>query len=358
MERAIKVLLIQNQITKYNLPIFDLLGKQKGVSLSIAHFGKKTTKEDQHFKEIVLESKSKMSFFFSKKPLKPLCNRFDVVIALGDIHWINIMSLGLGKRKYRLIYWGIGVSASYANKFDENKRWDFLRFLFMRKADALVFYSEYPVDKYVAQGFAREKLFVAPNTLEVKRSGAGVMEKDTLLFIGTLYKEKGIYDLLNAYEDALQQSGNLPQLNIIGGGREFETIRKNLAEKGLEEHIHMLGPIYSDEELEPFFLKALACISPGQAGLSVLKSMGFGVAFVTREDAITGGERLNIENGINGILYRHDNELKDILLDIRAKKDKYIAMGENGRKHYEQCRTPMHMVRGFLDAIHFVNINN
>jgi len=95
-------------------------------------------------------------------------------------------------------------------------------------------------------------------------------------------------------------------------------------------------------------------ISPDQAGLTVLQSFGYGVPFVTHKDAITGGERLNIVNGENGILFDSFDEITDIIKDCSQNPEKYIEMGKNAKKYYNENRTINHMVSGFIDAIDFV----
>lgn len=47
-----------------------------------------------------------------------------------------------------------------------------------------------------------------------------------------------------------------------------------------------MGGVYNDEELVSYFEKAIICIFPDQAGLSVLKSIGYGVPYVMHKDAI------------------------------------------------------------------------
>ncbi|MBO9153264.1 glycosyltransferase family 4 protein [Chitinophaga sp. GCM10012297] len=349
-----KVLLIQNYITNYNLPIYNLLSEEPGVELTVAHFGEKV-KNERKFSELILHENKKGPFHFAQENLRAICNEYEVVISLGDIHWVPLMMLGkMINRKFRLIYWGIGVSASYKNRFDENKRWDFLRYFFMRGADALVFYSDYPVEKYNKKGFPRETLFVAHNTVEVPRSAPSNATRDSLLFVGTLYREKGIFELLDAYREAHRINSGLPALNIIGGGDDFENVARWIKEKELADKIRMHGAIYDNKKLEGYFSRALACISPNQAGLSVLMSMAYGVPFVTSVNAITGGERFNIQNNENGILYTDAAELVKVLGDISIAPGKYIRMGEKAKDFYDNFRTPRHMVKGFVDAINFV----
>jgi glycosyltransferase involved in cell wall biosynthesis len=350
-----KVLLIQNYIAHYNLPIYNLLGQNNGIELTIAHFGKKGQENNNNFKEIIFTTRNTGPFIWINEDVFSICSNFDVVIAMGDIHFLSLMFLGWRKkRNFKLIYWGIGVSASYSNKFDDDKRWDFLRFYFMRRADALLFYSSYPVEKYSQKGFLKESLFVAPNTVEIKRSDISQRKFESILFIGTLYKEKGIYELLEAYDNAKEKEPDLPDLNIIGKGEELENIRTWINKKNLDTKIKLLGAIYDDSELEKYFENAIACVSPNQAGLSVLKSMGYGVPFITRYDSITGGERFNIINNENGIIYSTFDELTEILIMMNHRKEDYRKMGESAMKFYNSKRLPVHMLNGFLDAIKYV----
>jgi glycosyltransferase involved in cell wall biosynthesis len=351
----IRVLIIQNYITHYNLPVYRLLGMEPGIDLTIAHYGKPGEKSEPGFKEIILSTGKIGPFYFFNQSIYRLCNGYDVVIAMGDIHFLSLMMLGKRiKRNYRLIYWGIGVSASYTNKLDQSKKWDFIRFFFMKGADGLIFYSDYPVNKYISKGFAREKLFVAPNTVSVTRTSEESFEKDSLLFIGTLYKEKGIYELLSAYKAATEKCKSIPVLNIIGSGDEYSNIESWIISNDLTSKIFLRGAIFKDIDLEPYFQKALITVSPHQAGLSVLKSMGFGVPFITRFDSITGGERFNIVNNETGIIYNTEDELVEIICDLEKNRSKYVEMGKKATRFYMANRLPSHMVKGFLDAINFV----
>lgn len=355
----VKVLLIQNYIAHYNLPIYNLLGSNNDIDLTIAHFGKPEADASSCYNEVLLSTRKKGPFILINENVYSMCNSFDVVIAMGDIHFLDLMLLGKKrKRKYRLIYWGIGVSASYDNKFDADRKWDFVRYFFMRGADALVFYSSYPVEKYSSHGFLREKLFVANNTVKVTRSSDVEKTSESVLFVGTLYKEKGIYELLEAYLKASLIDKNLPILNIVGNGEEYSKIDKWISSNNLDQKIKLLGAIYDDATLEQLYMKAIVSVSPNQAGLSVLKSMGYGVPFITRFDSITGGERFNITNDVTGIIYNNQEELTEILCNMNEQKEKYKIMGEKASVFYNNFRLPEHMVQGFLDAIFYVLTKN
>ena len=179
--------------------------------------------------------------------------------------------------------------------------------------------------------------------------------KESLLFIGTLYKQKRIYELLESYKTAKKANSKVPRLEIIGGGDEFENIKVWILENEFENDVFLRGKIFDENLLSSYFSSAIACISPGQSGLSVLKSMGYGVPYISMKNAITGGEIFNIENGVSGVLYNNDSQLADIILDITENKKKYIQMGLNAKTHYNNYRKPQDMANGLISAIEYMD---
>ena len=245
----------------------------------------------------------------------------------------------------------MGVSASYNKGYDEEKGCDKIRKFFYSKADALAFYTEYPIKKYSAMGIPEEKMFEAPNTVAVSPIKDRV-NKNSIIFMGTLYKEKGIQLLLDAYKN-LKNEYSLPTLNIVGGGPDFNDIKQWIESNNMQDLIQLKGAIYNIDEKAKYFAEALACISPKQAGLTVLESMGYGVPFITTKDAITGGELFNVHNNIDGIIMNDENELESIIKDISLNQEKYISMGLLAQKFYNENRTPQHMADGLWYAIQY-----
>ncbi|MEB8347235.1 glycosyltransferase [Flavobacteriaceae bacterium KMM 6898] len=351
-----KVLIIYNRIWPYRIPIFNLLSKHYDLTVTYSIDNSFDEKVDFKVKKIPGYKLSR--FFIHKESLDDLCKGFDVVIGYGDIGWLSLMRLlFIRNRKYKIILWGIGVRASYDNNYGEKTKWDMVRYYLMKKTDAILFYSKDPIPIYIKEGFEKNKLHVANNTVLVNPI---VLEKerDTILFIGTLYKQKKIYELLNSYLEAYEFSDDIPNLEIIGSGTEHENIANWVKENALTAKIFLRGKIFDENILCKYFSAAIACISPGQAGLSVLKSMGYGVPYISKKNAITGGEIFNIENGVNGVLYENDAELKDIILDINLNRNKYVDMGLNAKRYYNHCRKPEDMANGIIKAIEFVSNSN
>jgi glycosyltransferase involved in cell wall biosynthesis len=243
----------------------------------------------------------------------------------------------------------------YQNKFDTKHTWDKVRFAFSKKADALIFYSDYPMKKYIDYGFDPKKLFVAYNSVAVSNTVEDCPElRNDFLFIGTLYKQKNIEILIDAYIDLTNIRADTPKIHIIGGGPMENELRQFIVENKLSDKINIHGPIYDQNVLKEYFSRSIVCISPDQAGLSVLTSMGYGVPYLTSKDAITGGEIFNIEDKTTGLIYEGGKpELIKTLIWIMDNKDKMLEIGRNARNHYNMNRRPEHMADSIIRAVEY-----
>lgn len=346
-----KVLLLQGTIPEYRVPIFNELAKN--VDLTVVYsYGQEP--ENAAFKYMYIPVR-KMRYKIHTKNIYLLARKFDAVICMNDSSYLYFRLLHRLPRKYKIIFWGIGVSAGYNERYDENQTGVSRNCALIKKADAMLYYSSYPVEKYAKLGLPREKLFVANNTVYVE--SVVPKDKDILLFVGSLYKQKKIEVLLDAYLQAYRSNQNIYDLVIVGDGSERESITNWIRQNGLQEKIHLTGAIFDEKILAGYFARAIACISPDQAGLSVLKSMGYGVPYITHKDAITGGEIFNISHGENGILLNDFEELPAIILETKENPSRYMQLGEKALIHYKNNRTVKQMAQGFLDAIAYVTKN-
>ena len=118
----------------------------------------------------------------------------------------------------------------------------------------------------------------------------------------------------------------------------------------LEFYFH--GKITDIGVLSKFYFDAICSVSFGQAGLSVLQSLGFGVPFVTKKNAITGGEINNIINNYNGFLCEDSVEsLSSKLVFLSNNIEHSMKMGENAFNYYSENCTIEKMSNGFKLAI-------
>lgn len=348
-----KVLIYQEQLSSYNIPLYEELGRAYDLSLLISE---PTDYRPKGFEILYSTKYSMLGFFYTSNATFSVLNNYNVVILTFNLRWINLLLYSFFKNlvKPKFILWGIGVSASYTKVYDKDKTLDFYRRYLLLKFDAAIFYSFYPVRKYVEKKILRSKLFCANNTVFVKQVDYSDVQRDNIIFVGTLYKQKGFDDLLSVYLIGKNRSMTLPKLEVVGGGENLNSYISFVNENGLSSLITFHGPVYDEDLLSSIFTRAIICVSPKQAGLSVLKSMGNGVPFVTSKNAITGGEIFNIVNGENGIIYEKSEDLLVILSNLLTKKDVYLEMGRNALNYYNENATIDIMKMGFSDAIGYV----
>jgi glycosyltransferase involved in cell wall biosynthesis len=352
-----KVLLLQETLSFYNCPTYCILAQY--VDLTVAYTVKNETNEELPFKIVRLDYKKICGIYFINRGFYKMVSQYSVVIFSCDLHIFSYCSLPFIRRKYKVIPWTIGIRASYTKRYDLNRKKDYIDRIYgyiLKKSDAVIFYMKGPIG-FWGNYINKEKIFIAHNTVQVLTNEIDKnQQKNSILFVGTLYKEKMIYELLDAYIDAKinDNANNFLYLDIIGKGEEYENIKARIEAEKLADSIILHGPVYDEKELAAYFSKALLCISPDQAGLSVLKSMGYGVPYVTRANAITGGERFNIIDKKNGLFYKTRRELVNIIEDAYKNPESYIIMGMNAQRYYTSNATTKHMAQGFIDAIKYV----
>lgn len=348
----IKVLLIQNSISSYRVPVYNLIAKEVNLTVMYSE-GKEPSGAIFNFFKVPVK---KGHFYYRHTHnIRKIANGYDVVIGMIAFNWISNYMLPFGKRKYKFIPWGIGVPASYSVRFDDpSKKINvFLTKLLIKKSDAVIFYTDYPVDKYAAMGLDKSRMFVAHNTVEVLPL-KGNKQKDSILFVGTLYRAKSSISMLDYYKQAYLMNRNIPKLRLVGNGDEFEDINDWVRKNNMKDNVVLEGAIYDESVLRDFFESAYACVSLGQAGLSVQKAMGYAVPFITTANSFTGGERLDIINNENGVLLKNESDFTQVVLDIASKPDVYVNMGIKAKQFYDNNRTIHQMAEAVIKAINYV----
>ena len=348
-----KVLILQTGIYNYRVAIFNQLANY--YDLSVTYAEKDDSPEDALYKRIRIKESHIGPFRFHK--IRSLCKQYDVVVYMPSLHRISFWSIPLLPHRYKTVSLAIGMRASYTRRLDINRAMTFLDKLFglsQFKADAVLVYFKEVLAFWKPKEIILKKCFQTRNTTDVLYYSNKELNKDSILFIGTLYKEKRVDSLILSYKEVFDKYPNsIPNLEIIGSGNQVEELKSLVSQLGLDNKVFMRGAIYDEKTLSAYFLKSIVSVSPNQAGLSVPKSMGYGVPFVTIKDAITGGEIFHIKDGVNGLILNSLDWLPSLIEDVVLNKDKYIQMGINARQYYEKEANINTMVGGFRDAIEY-----
>lgn len=343
-----KVLFLINSISDYRVATYNLIAEQFDFTMGYTQSDR--TKHECKFKKIQIQEHSVRGLHFAGRSLYKLCTQYDVVIIAPDLHNVHFCMLPFLPRKFKVINWSIGIRGHY----DVARKHTFTDRLFggvLKRCDASIVYMD-KVREFWGDKIPSEKIFVARNTVPVIPFQVAPEQKKHFIFVGSLAKRKGLDKLLVAYNDILQKNADCrAELHIIGKGEEQGNIEKYIEENRLEGKVFLHGAIYDEEELACWYAKALLCISPTQAGLSVVKSMGYGVPFVTKADSITGGELYHIHPNVDGFVYKSDDELFQIMDSAIKNPNPIIEMGLRAQHYYYEHATVERMAQGAIDAI-------
>ncbi|GAI80593.1 unnamed protein product, partial [marine sediment metagenome] len=275
------------------------------------------------------------------------------------------------------IWWGIGFDPYRQKTPDAKPNGMFARFIIglkdamLRRADAVMLYSDEGKRYAIRKGVDPEKIFVLHNSLHVeemwrleklirpeeiqsKRTEWGLSEKScAFLFVGRLHPRKEVPFLIQSYAtvaDKLKDS----KLIIVGDGEERSESEALIASLGLEKQVIMLGAIYDELELAKVFMASDVVTLPGQVGLAVVHSFAYGKPVVTRVSDSYSPELENLIDGQNGIRLASDEPasygkaLEKICLDksFRGKLSQ-------GAKEQVKEVTMQKMADGFRQAVLF-----
>ena len=163
--------------------------------------------------------------------------------------------------------------------------------------------------------FSREK---------AERQGMGIH----ILFLSRLVREKGIYELLEAFEQLHREFPSL-KLIIAGNGPEEDGIAAFVKDRGLESEVNLVGYV-RDEEKVRTFLRSDMFVFPTYYGegcpVSLLEAMAAGLPVVTTS---AGGIPHIVNDGENGII------LESVTVDSVRDAMRRLLIDDSLRKGME-----------------------
>jgi glycosyltransferase involved in cell wall biosynthesis len=331
----INAIIFQEIIPHYRVPLFNGIAESDGINLTIAYDGAKSFKKPEQlsFNVIPYQNKKLWKFFYIKSILK-LIKDYDQIIFIADFHWLpTFIILLLFKGKRKLYFWGIGMSSQ--NGLRKRSVLDKMRFLLNDISSGTILYSKKIAEYYIDNVTKKEQVYVAANTIFVKKMPFSDKTRTKILSIGSFVKYKNLANLILAFNDIL---GKIPApitLDFIGDGEQEEDLKALVNKLNLGQRVIFWGRKENDEEIFNIAAEAIVSVSPTQAGLSVLHSMALGCPYLTAHDAITGGERYYIEDSVNSYFYDGTvNGLADKLIWVINNLDFNNQIARNAYEFY------------------------
>jgi glycosyltransferase involved in cell wall biosynthesis len=358
--------ILQNEIPAYRKPVYN--GLAKSYRVTVLHCGRKSVSETDFYKEIILPRRTLGPVYtHSMSRIHDIIRTSDAVIAMFDLRWPCYLIPLLYRSRPKYILWGHWYSTSQiANS---------IRDWLMRRADRLLMYGGEEVERMVSRGIDRDRIVIAPNTVDVPGStDTSFQAKNSFLFVGRLEaaarrNSKRADLLITSFAKLQGQIEDDIGLDIVGDGDERQFLARLAEGLGIGTKVRFHGHVDDPHVLSTLFGKAFALVSPGHVGLSVLQAFGHGVPIVTGKavprgaetqhlfnvatgaPVIMGPEYYNLRHATNSWLYETDAELLSVLARLCNEPRFAAELGQNAFRHYATERTLDHMLDGFRRAI-------
>jgi len=297
--------------------------------------------------------------------------RADVAILNWNVRYATLIPALLAAKinSVPTILWGHGYSK-------HERAWRrAIRNSVARPGTALMFYDRKTADRFVAEGWDPERIFVAqnaidqspieqakaawrqdPSRLEVFKKEKGLNGKDVLLYVSR-FEEANRVDLLLRAVAAIQ--ADYPNVEVVLIGRENSVtnqLRGLSKELGITDRVRFLGPIYDEDELAPWFLASKLFVYPANMGLSLLHAFGYGLPVVTNDNLAQHGPEINtLLPAHNGQLFRDGDseDLARVLATLLSDDACRAQLGEHALDTVQTQVTLAAMVDGMEAAIRF-----
>lgn len=284
--------------------------------------------------------------------------RGDIVVLSNNLRYIsNIYLILLAKIKgIKLVLWGHGKT------YDRSMALRIARWLYIQMADSVLLYYENEVNEYIQRGYDPKKIFSIENSIDTRniqivkeridRSRVECirrelkMEKNDfcMVFLGRV-TEKSRVDLL---VETMKKVETGVHLVIIGeGGQELK--------KGAPANVHFIGSCYEEESLAPYFLVSDLFVYPGDAGLSVLHGLAYGLPVLTHSNrAAHMPEASLLRDNYNALFFRQGDlgSLHGCIMSLVNNRELLANLKSNVNKepvNYEYSLE--NMVKKFIAAV-------
>ena len=309
-----KVALVQEKLPAYREKLFIDLQKE----LNIDFFASTDNAPGLHYSRI-----SVFKFLTVRISILPISIiSYNRIILEANIRDLTVVMLSL-LFPSKVVLWG---------NWKTGRVTDIFRVFLSKWCSRSIYYSDHHQMQF--DPFQKRSV-VANNTIAISAGGFKKVASDFVIgFLGSVNKRKGLEDLLKLLNDLID-SGYKVDLNIIGDGDYLDKLMELALYKQNSVRIHLLGRVEDENELSRLIQNCSVIVSPKQAGLSIAHTFACGRPFICYENAISGGEKYNIINGINGFRSTDYYELKSHVIYLLESKKLLLTMCHNSKKYYE-----------------------
>lgn len=307
-----RLVILSEIIAPYRIPVFNALARFEGIDLHVIFLAESDPelrdwlvyKDEIRFSYEVLPSWRQRFAGYSlllNRGVKATLQRAapDVILCGGYNYLASWQALRWGHtNRVPFILW---VESTDRDLRSRNRMIEFLKKRFMRRCSAFVVPGKSSFQYVRNYGARAEEIFTAPNAVDTElfaRSAAAVRQDDKnrrrelqlperfFLFVGRLVREKGVFDLLEAYGKLTPALRAAIGLVLVGEG----SARAELARRATRiepGQVQCAGFVQRDQ-LASYYAMADVFIFPSHTdpwGLVVNEAMACGLPVISSEAA-------------------------------------------------------------------------
>lgn len=350
-----EIVFVQTVVPHYRVPFFEALQAELGPRLLLVSGNEDWTLDIAHAGE-VQHAPARNRFLLGRRLLWQsgvLGPALEAPIAVANLNprilsgWVLLLARRARGRK--TILWGhVWPRAGRASRTDR------VRSVLRRLADVLVVYTE--SEARTARGLSGSgRVVAAPNALytavELEPPSEPALTTDFVV-VGRLADEKRPGALLDAFDQARARLPGDARLVFVGDGPLRSSLERTARERGLADRVSLRGQVSALEDLRRIYEPAIASVSPGTAGLSVIQSLGFGVPTIVARHARHGPELDAAVEGENALFFDSgsSDELQEALVSAAAERDLWRSRRSAIAASIRDSYTIEAMVAAFLSA--------
>jgi glycosyltransferase involved in cell wall biosynthesis len=265
---------------------------------------------------------------WQSRVLRPLMRADVAVLELNPriaTVWIALLLRRLRGR--RTVLWG----HAWPRK-GRGSRTDAVRQVMRKLADTLVVYTDTQA-RELRELTPEGDIGSAPNALyrehEMHSISAGRPPSD-FVYVGRLLPTKKPMVLLDAFLLALPRLPDDVRLVFVGDGPLRESLEAAASRAGIGDRVHFTGHVSDIETLRQVYSQAIASVSPGYVGLSLIQSIGFGVPMLAARDEPHAPEIEAAVEGQNFSFFESDSPkaLASTLVSVAAHREQWVSRRE------------------------------
>jgi glycosyltransferase involved in cell wall biosynthesis len=376
--QRIRLIIQQPTLAKYRVPVFQELARREQIALKLVYGSRPDLPNAEadgfdaetaplHWYQIAGRS----IFWHTPQWRYATWRTTDVLLLTWNVRYLSLLPALLRARAQGVptILWGHGYSK-------QERAWRATtRSGVARLATALLFYNHSAADRYQEAGWNAKQVFVAPNCLDQQPIDAArrswLARADQLhqfrvaqrLGDGPVILYVSRLDPTNRLDLLVEATGSLarhyPGLTIVmigKGDAERRRLERLADRRGIGDRLRMVGPVYDEMELAPWFLSANLFCYPANIGLSLLHAFGYGLPVVTSDRTSAQNPEIEaLRNGENGLFYRDGDAdaLAGAIRGILDQPQRAERMAEAALATVHDEYTLVKMVDGMEAAVRY-----